>query len=1386
MLDIIEKREFWTWLDNGWGNLQSYDLKGIQDAYIISHLHNIRGKRILEVGGGNSRVLKTLAEPERQNECWNAEKFEGFGGGPTQNVNKDNIRSANCFLGEFSAELPDEYFDYVFSVSVIEHVPSDQLDNFFADCARILKVGGLMLHAIDIYIFDADTNVPHREYSRTRLRQYLSFANRPDLGLEMRDAPSIDEDLSFTCRFASNSDQAMNKWNHFAPDLKAVREIAQVVSIKAEWSKNAATSRPISSTTFVEIEPSLPTSGKARNPGFSIITPSLTTTPKLAHIANLVASQQHVSVEHIICLPEDSDTPEIDLAGARKLSIIDSARGLAYMIAQGMAQAQGEIIAWLPADARYADEAVLAAVAARFAQSDAPDIVYGLVEGGGETTPIFNDVHPDLLCDTLLVENCITGAGVFIHRRFIQQLGAPHEDYGDAFEYEYYLRAAKLGARWAFLDRVLAYHQPTAPTEYTNYLKASKVHFGFVSYAWARRQAALHSEPETLSHTRMLHDIFTHYNTDYVALELLRQANEPSAAYETSRVMQTLGVSMEHPARPAEEVTFAGTITFPREGDAERPGHSRRYSVTAVDGAQLTGYMASPDYHWLFDSRWVDTQLIRARSFIENRRYYRRTDVCVVVGNGPSLNLLDLSLLPRADVIISNFAYYKPELLAASTYHTIVNHYVAEQANYEVNALQNVTKVYPYWLGVSLNADDHTYFLDTVARPEFSTDVTDWSNWWSTVSYFNLHLAYSLGYRKVLLIGFDHNYEQPKEAVDGDLITQDSDDVNHFDSRYFRGKVWQAADTDQMALRYQISKEAYEKDGREIINCSVGGKLEVFERGILSKELDAAEQPRVLILDMTVFGGALAAGELKEILFHGYARRQMLHIFSPEPQKLGIDRFATSETPQETDNFDHVLEICRKFYPDVIYFRPLPERPVLNSLAQQVIDVTGAPVVCHITNDWINQIQHETPQQYLEFDAFLRWLFDQAQVRMTTDSSIAEAYKERYGYDFIPLANAAHPDEGQQSEAFRHMITRAAAAYGWRPARSALTSDENLVGGYSREQKARFDEMRLVHALLPKAGVMFDVGAHTGTALKPFAAEGWRVIAFEPDPTNRRELHKFVDAMPNVTVDPRALSDQPAQDVSFYASEESTGIGSLRGFTEQHREVTRVDVTTLAQALTEHNISAVDFLKIDTEGYDLAVLKGLPWEQVQPRIVVCEFEDSKTKPLGYDFHTLAQFLTDQGYTVLVSEWHPIIRYGIVHDWRRLVPYPCHLSSTTAWGNLIAFRDKPDLSQIKRLVQHYLIIGGVKESVKNLSTSQDVSQIHTASPSGSGNFQTRVNLLLKRLQGFYIGRLRWFAVAFIVISVLAALDTPLSPLLALLNAIMLLALLGHVATRPPRQ
>lgn len=202
---------------------------------------------------------------------------------------------------------------------------------------------------------------------------------------------------------------------------------------------------------------------------------------------------------------------------------------------------------------------------------------------------------------------------------------------------------------------------------------------------------------------------------------------------------------------------------------------------------------------------------------------------------------------------------------------------------------------------------------------------------------------------------------------------------------------------------------------------------------------------------------------------------------------------------------------------------------------------------------------------------------------------------------------------------------------------------------------------------------MVDVGAHYGESFSPFADAGWRVMAFEPDPNpDKWETLSKHESRHNVTIHRKAVDETGGRTVSFYASNESTGVSAMHQFLSSHELVAEVETITLSESLAAQEIQGIDFLKIDTEGHDLMVLKGHDW-RIRTDAILCEFEDSKTKPLGYTYHDLGSYLIDKGYAVFMSEWHPIVRYGVQHRWHSIRRYPCNLNNPNGWGNFMAFR-----------------------------------------------------------------------------------------------------------------
>jgi FkbM family methyltransferase len=231
-----------------------------------------------------------------------------------------------------------------------------------------------------------------------------------------------------------------------------------------------------------------------------------------------------------------------------------------------------------------------------------------------------------------------------------------------------------------------------------------------------------------------------------------------------------------------------------------------------------------------------------------------------------------------------------------------------------------------------------------------------------------------------------------------------------------------------------------------------------------------------------------------------------------------------------------------------------------------------------------------------------------------------------------------------------------------------------ILGLKSLRGRKNFDEVDLVYQVLSKvikAQKMIDVGAHFGESLQYFLYDGWEVHAFEPDAANRAVLERVSTRRGRLLINHVGCSDRDENSAPFYVSELSSGISSLSSFDPTHVAAGHVDLVTLSSYIAKQMIDHVGFLKIDTEGHDLFVLRGFPWSECRPEVIVTEFEDAKTKSLGYDYRDLGDFLVSKGYSVLMSEWFPVVNYGQRHNWRRVTSYPADLKDPAGWGNFIA-------------------------------------------------------------------------------------------------------------------
>jgi hypothetical protein len=234
--------------------------------------------------------------------------------------------------------------------------------------------------------------------------------------------------------------------------------------------------------------------------------------------------------------------------------------------------------------------------------------------------------------------------------------------------------------------------------------------------------------------------------------------------------------------------------------------------------------------------RWVEHRDYRYQGSMQKLRNRWKNlhagERCFILGNGPSLNRTDLSLLKDEFTFGTNRIYmleksrdFRP------TYYVVANELVAEQCRNEIAALPM-----PKFAGwhcrdfFNYRNDDVTYLWTRCGlRSWFYGDLTEGCWEGSTVTMVCLQLAFYMGFREVVLIGVDHHYVFQGDPHAAQVAA--GPDPNHFDPNYFsNGFKWHLPDLEGSEMSYQVANFMFKKSGRRIVDATIGGKLTVFPK----------------------------------------------------------------------------------------------------------------------------------------------------------------------------------------------------------------------------------------------------------------------------------------------------------------------------------------------------------------------------------------------------------------------------------------------------------------------------------------------------------------------------------------------------------------------------
>jgi hypothetical protein len=213
-----------------------------------------------------------------------------------------------------------------------------------------------------------------------------------------------------------------------------------------------------------------------------------------------------------------------------------------------------------------------------------------------------------------------------------------------------------------------------------------------------------------------------------------------------------------------------------------------------------------------------------------------RGERLVLVCNGPSLNQTDFSLIRREVSMGLNkiflgfrrFRFYP-------RYYTAINRRVIEQSADQISQLNCVRFLKDMGGANPLPESALTYLLN--ARPEerFHPNLCEGFFEGYTVTFAALQIAFFMGFSTVVIVGMDHRYRF--EGLPNQPHELKGPDPNHFDPGYFGGHTWDNPDLANSERFYAMARAAFEADGRRILDCTVSGACDVFEKARLEEVL---------------------------------------------------------------------------------------------------------------------------------------------------------------------------------------------------------------------------------------------------------------------------------------------------------------------------------------------------------------------------------------------------------------------------------------------------------------------------------------------------------------------------------------------------------------------
>lgn len=193
-------------------------------------------------------------------------------------------------------------------------------------------------------------------------------------------------------------------------------------------------------------------------------------------------------------------------------------------------------------------------------------------------------------------------------------------------------------------------------------------------------------------------------------------------------------------------------------------------------------------------------------------------------------------------------------------------------------------------------------------------------------------------------------------------------------------------------------------------------------------------------------------------------------------------------------------------------------------------------------------------------------------------------------------------------------------------------------GGQGGERSHHWEVRAALEGISRADPIVFDVGAAHGdwSATMLEKVPKARIFMIEPQPSSQSAIRER--RLPNVVLCPYALGEEQGG-ATLFAPRKASVVASFHKRSDSRwsnieYEEYVVPVRTLSDVASEHNLSFIDFVKMDIEGHELAALRGAASLFEDRRVGALSFEfgpgNVNSRTMFIDFF---KFLTDYGFMI---------------------------------------------------------------------------------------------------------------------------------------------------------